>query len=98
MKSEKWLKLWAILTQRWFIIALYFIIGVVAPLANYHRGILGMMIVFSSLAPTDLFYGEIGKFYRRKGLRALPCTLFWMLLVAEMMLIKYPGKPVEKLS
>lgn len=48
---------------------------------------LAVMLIFSSLSPTDLFYGKIGETYSKLGMRALPCTLFWITILVEMWLL-----------
>lgn len=48
---------------------------------------LGIVVLFSSLSPTDLFYGELGEAYGRLALRALPCTLLWLTILVDMWLL-----------
>ncbi len=53
---------------------------------------LGMAILFSSLAPTDLYYGSFGEFYNQKTLRVLPGLVIWIAVVAEMWMIAFFGR------
>lgn len=55
---------------------------------------LGLIVIFSSLSPTDLFYGSIGEFYSQYAIRALPCTLLWVMILIDMLMLGR-NQPVE---
>jgi hypothetical protein len=71
-------------------VAIWYILNYRRPAATWIHVVLVFVLVVTSLSPTDLFPAYIKThFIRPYSLKALPCFVVWLLLVAEVMFRSY---------